>query len=94
MNYTDELGQVGYANLVLGLNVSGGSPIASVKLFVGNSSAGTVVGPFEPDEDRVVNVTLPTTVDVFSGKTYLLSVEGFYGAGSEEVWTSTEVTAQ
>jgi hypothetical protein len=93
VNYTDELGTVSYANLSLGLNVSGGSPVTSVKLFIGNQSAGEVQGPFKPGINKAVNVTIPSTVSVSKGKTYLLSVEGYYGNGLK-VWTSTKVTAE
>ncbi len=94
VNYTDELGIVNYATLKLGLNASGPSSLAGVKLFVGNLSAGVVQGPFEPGVNRVVNLTLPATVTISPGKTYLVSVEGLYNNGSESVWASTEVTAQ
>ncbi|HXW95120.1 MAG TPA: hypothetical protein VEJ19_05385 [Nitrososphaerales archaeon] len=94
VNYTDELGPVGYTDLVAWLDVSGGSPMSSVNLFIGNQSAGAISGPFEPGVNKVVNITLPTTIDVSSGKTYLLSVEGFYGTGSTGIWESTEVKAE
>lgn len=93
VNYTDELGIVNYATLALGLNASGSSPITSVRLFIGNTSAGAVQGPFEPGVNRMVNLTLPATIAVSPGKTYLLTVEGFYASGSE-VSKSVEVTAQ
>jgi hypothetical protein len=94
VNYTDELGPVGYADLVVWVDASGGSPMSSVNLFIGNQSAGAAGGPFEPGVNKVINITLPTTIDVSPGKTYLLSIEGFYGAGSTGVWESTEVKAQ
>ena len=93
VNYTDELGTVNYSNLSLGLTPSGGATVTSVNLFIGNQSAGQVQGPFRPGVNRVVNVTLPSTISVSKGKTYLLSVEGFYG-GSLTVWASTRVTAK
>jgi hypothetical protein len=93
VNYTDELGVVNYATLVLGLNASGSSPITSVDLFIGNLSAGRIQGPFEPGVNRVVNLTLPATVSVSSGKTYLVNVEGFYGNGLA-VWQSERVIAR
>lgn len=93
VNYTDELGIVNYATLVLGLNASGGSPVASIKLFIGNMSAGVVQGPFQPGVNRVVNLTLPATVTISPGKTYLLSVEGFYASGLD-VWKYEAVTAR
>ena len=68
--------------------------MSSVNLFIGNQSAGAVGGPFEPGVNKIVNITLPTTIEVSPGKTYLLSIEGFYGAGSTGVWESTEVKAQ
>ena len=93
VNYTDELGTVNYANLSLGLAPSGGATVSSVNLFVGNQSAGQLQGPFRPGVNRMVNVTLPSTISVSKGKTYLLSVEGFYN-GSLTVWASARVTAQ
>lgn len=93
-NGTDQLGPGGYANLTLGLDPSGGSPITSVKLLVNNTLAETVQGPFEPGVNRVVNLILPATIAITPGRTYLLSVEGFYGDGSQTVWQSLEVTAQ
>jgi len=93
VNYTDELGVVNYATLTLGLNASGESPITAVNLFVGNTSAGQVQGPFRPGINRSVNVTLPSTISISPGKTYVVSVEGEYG-GSQPVWTFTKVTAQ
>jgi hypothetical protein len=93
VNYTDELGVVNYASLVLGLNASGSSPITSVNLFIGNLSAGRIQGPFEPGVNRIVNLTLPATVSVSPGKTYLVNVECFYGNGMA-VWKSERITAQ
>jgi hypothetical protein len=93
VNYTDELGVVDHAYLVLGLNASGTSPITSVSLFIGSAPAGSVQGPFNPGVSRVLNITLPATVSVSHGKTYLVNVEGFYGDG-EEAWKSVEVSAQ
>jgi hypothetical protein len=93
VNYTDELGVVNYATLDLGLNASGISPITGVDLFIGNLSAGKIQGPFEPGVNRVVNLTLPATISITSGKTYLVNVEGFYGNGLA-VWKSEIVTAR
>jgi len=93
VNYTDELGTVSYANLSLGLTPSGGVAVTSVDLFIGNQSAGQVQGPFRSGVNRVVNVTLPSTISVSKGKTYLLNVEGFYGS-SLTVWASARVTAK
>ena len=93
VNYTDELGTVNYANLTIGLEPSGPYAVTSVDLFVGNVSAGSLRGPFNPGSDQVRTLTLPSTVSVSAGKTYTLSVEGFYGSGST-AWESTRVTAQ
>jgi hypothetical protein len=93
VNYTDELGPVNYATLSLGLNASGNAPISSFKLFIGNTSVGAVQGPLQPGANRAVSLTLPATVTISSGKTYLLSVEGFYGSDSVAIWKSVEVTA-
>jgi hypothetical protein len=93
VNYTDVLGPGNYATLTLGLNASGGSPITSVKIFVGNLSAGTFQGPFQPGVNKVLNLTLPATISVSSGKTYTISVEGYFDSGTEAVWESVKVTA-
>jgi hypothetical protein len=93
VNYTDELGVVNYASVSFGLQASGPSTISSLNLFINGTSAGTVQGPFQPGQDRMVNVTLPSTISVTPGKTYLLSVDGTYGSGSS-VWGSAKVTAR
>jgi hypothetical protein len=80
-NTTDQLGVANPAYLSLEINVSGVTPLASVHLFVGNTSAGVVQGPFGPGLNRIVNLTLPATVLVTPGKSYLLSVQGFNGSG-------------
>ncbi len=92
VNYTDELGIVSYATLTIGVMPSGASPITGVSVFIGNRSAGYVQGPFEPGVGRTLNLTIPSTVSVSPGVTYLVSVEGFYGTGSS-AWNSTRVTA-
>lgn len=93
INYTDELGPVSYATLEIGLNASGKFTITKLNLFIDNSSAGSVQGPFQPGVNKIVNVTLPATLSVTPGKTYTLAVEGFYGGGST-VWQTTKVTAR
>jgi len=93
VNYTDVLGPGSYATLTLGLNASGGMPIASVKVFVGNQSAGEAQGPFQPGVNRVLNLTLPATISVSPGKAYTISVEGYFGSGSAVVWKSVKITA-
>jgi hypothetical protein len=93
VSYTDELGPGNYATLTLGLNASGGTPITSVKIFVGNLSAGGFQGPFQPGINRVLNLTLPATISVSPGKTYTISVEGYFGNGSYAVWESVKTTA-
>ena len=93
VNYTDVLGPGDYATLTLGLNASGGNPITSVKIFVGNLSAGTLQGPFSPGVNRVLNLTLPATISVSPGKTYTISVEGYFDGRTETVWESVKVTA-
>jgi len=93
VSYTDELGPVNYATLTLGLNASGGTPMTSVKVFVGNLTGGGAQGPFNPGVNRVLNLTLPATIAVSPGKMYTVSVEGFFGNGSEMVWKSVEITA-
>jgi hypothetical protein len=93
VNYTDVLGPGNYATLTLGLNASGGNPITSVKIFVGNLSAGTFQGSFQPGVNRVLNLTLPATISVSPGKTYTISVEGYFNNGSGAVWKSVKITA-
>ncbi|HEV2227005.1 MAG TPA: hypothetical protein VGR56_09420 [Nitrososphaerales archaeon] len=93
MNYTDVLGPGNYATLTLGLNTSGGSPLTSVKIFVGNQSAGTFQGPFQPGVNKMLNLTLPATISVSSGKIYTISIEGFFDDGTATVWESAKVTA-
>jgi len=92
VNYTDELGTVNYATLSFDLEPSGGSTISTLNVFIGNMSAGSVQGPFQPGSSRMENLTLPSTVSVYSGETYVLTVEGSYGNG-QTAWTSTKVTA-
>jgi len=93
VNYTDELGPVGYAVLSFELTTRGQGQLGSVTLFVGNLSAGSMQGPFESGTTKTINTTLPSTITVTAGKTYLLSVEGHVDDGPEVVWESTEVTA-
>ena len=93
VNYASSLGPANYTTLMVGVNASGSTPLTRINLFVGNTSAGSVDGPFEPGVNRLLNLTLPATVTVSPGKTYLLSVEGFYGSGMD-VWETEEVAAQ
>ena len=93
VNYTDELGPVGYAVLTLGITTSGTGQIGSVTLFVGNLSAGSIQGPFGPGTSKTINMTLPSTIAVTAGKSYLVSIEGQVANESEVVWESAEVTA-
>lgn len=93
VSYTDELGPGTYTTLILGLNASGGMPITSVKVFVGNQSAGGAQGPFQPGVNRVLNLTLPATISVSPGKTYTISIEGYFGSGPDTVWKSVKITA-
>ena len=97
VNYTDELGTVTYCNLSLSFMPSGPSAVESVDLYFGNASSTTKVysvqGPFEPGVSRVLTVTLPSSVIVIPGKTYLATVEGY--AGSTLVASaSIQLTAQ
>jgi len=93
VNYTDELGPVDYAVLTLKLTTSGTGQIGSVTVYVGNLSAGTVQGPFEPGTSKTINMTLPSTITVTEGMSYLVNVEGRLVNGSEVVWESAKVTA-
>jgi hypothetical protein len=92
-NYTSDLGPGSYATLFMKLNVTGASSLNGLKLFVDNTSAGTVRGPIGPGADIVVNVTLPSTIAVAHGNTYTLAVEGLYGADST-AWQTAKVIAQ
>jgi hypothetical protein len=93
VNYTDELGTVEYSNLTMGLTPHGPSPVSSLTFFVGNQSAGRIQGPFNPGTNRFLNLTLPETIPVSHGKTYVVTVEGDYGNGLT-AWTSARVTAE
>ena len=90
-NTTDQLGIANPAYLSLEFNVSGATSLTSVRLYVGNISAGVVQGPFGPGMNRIVNLTLPATVVVTPGKQYLLSVQGFNASGGYVI-NSREVT--
>lgn len=93
-NYSGSLlGPGSYAALVLGLNASGSFPIESITLFIDNTSAGTLQGPFLPGTNQVLSLTLPANISVSPGQTYNLSIEGFYG-GSYVIWKSIVVTAE
>lgn len=92
-NTTDQLGIANPTFLSLVLNVTGTAPLASVHLYVGNSSAGVVQGPFAPGLNRIVNLTLSTTVSVIPGRSYMVSVEGINGSG-DYVIKSVQVTAE
>ena len=89
-NITSELGPANQTDIALGLDVSGSTAVSRISLFVGNTSAGTLQGPFEPGFDRVLNITLPSTVQVAPGGTYLVYVEGLSASGST-YWASMEV---
>jgi len=91
-NITSELGPENQTDIALGLDVSGGTTITKISLFVGNSSAGTLPGPFDPGVNQVLNITLPSTVQVSPGATYVVYVEGFSGSGST-YWASMKVIA-
>ena len=92
-NYSSDLGPGSYATLVMKLNVTGPFPLATLKLFIDNASAGTVKGPVGPGVNIVVNLTLPATIYVAHGKAYSLAVEGLYGTDST-VWETLKVIAQ
>ena len=89
-NTTDQLGIANPSYLSLELNVSGNA-LSSVRLYVGNVSAGVVQGPFGPGMNRVVNFTLSAAAVVSPGRTYLLSVQGFNASGGYVI-KSEEVT--
>lgn len=92
-NTSDLLGVASPAYLSLVFNVSGATPLASIRLFIGNVSAGAVSGPFGLGLNQIVNLTLPSTVIVYPGRSYPLSVEGLNGNGAYVVITET-VTAE
>jgi len=80
-NTTDQLGIANPIYLSVDFNVSANPPLSRVSLFVGNISAGTVEGPFQLGPNRIVNQTLPTTVQASPGKAYLVSVVAFNSGG-------------
>lgn len=92
-NYTDQLGPGNHAYLILSLEASGGGPIVNANLFINGTSVGSIQGPFVPGAAKAVSQTLPATVDVIPGKSYLIVVEGYYGSGSRVAWALVEVTA-
>jgi hypothetical protein len=92
-NYTSDLGPGSYATLFMKLTVTGPSSLSGLKLFVDNTSAGTVRGPIGPGANIVVNVTLPATIAVAHGKAYTLAVEGLYGTDLT-AWQTAKVIAQ
>jgi hypothetical protein len=92
-NTSDQLGIANPAYLSLELNVTGGATLASVRLFIGNASAGDPHGPLGPGLAKIINFTLLATVSVSPGKTYRLSVEGLNSAGAY-VLESEMVTAE
>jgi hypothetical protein len=92
-NYSSDLGPGSYAILAMKLNVSGPSSLGSLRLFIDNSSGGTIQGPVGPGPDILVNLTLPATIAVTHGMTYTLSVEGLYGTDTTVVQT-LKVVAQ
>lgn len=91
-NTSDQLGIANPAYLSLELNVTG-DPLASLRLFVGNASAGDPPGPLGPGAVKIVNFTLLATISVSPGKAYLLSVEGLNANGAY-VLESEYVTAE
>lgn len=92
VNYTDELGVVNYAVLTLGIDPTGTAPMMSIGVCVGSAPAGTIQGPFQPGVNRMVNFTLPETISVSPGKTYVLTLDGVYGSGTN-AWETTRATA-
>jgi hypothetical protein len=92
-NITSELGPANQTDLILGLDVSGGTTITKLGLFIGNASAGTIQGPFEPGVLRTLNITLPSTVQVSPRATYLISAEGYSGTGLT-FWVSVRANAE
>lgn len=97
VNYTDELGTVTYGNLSVAFTPDGPSPVTNIALYFGNATSTTKVfvaqGTFQPGTSRTFTLTLPSSVTVYSGKTYLVSIEGTYGANLG-VSATTSVTAQ
>lgn len=91
-NYSSDLGPGGYATLAIRLNISGPSSLGSLRLFIDNTSGGTVQGPIGPGTNIIVNVTLPATISVSHGTIYTLAVEGIYGTDSTVLQT-LKVTA-
>jgi hypothetical protein len=92
-NTSDQLGIANPSYLTLELNISGAAPLASLRLFIGNSSAGDPRGPIGPGLVKIVNFTLLATISVSPGKTYQLSVEGLNDSGAY-LLESENVTAE
>jgi hypothetical protein len=93
VNYTDELGPVSYAVLAFDITASTQGAVLSLGIYINGTSVLNINGPFRPSVPMLVNVTLPATAQVFTGRSYSISVEGFYGTGSESTWETVEVTA-
>ena len=97
VNYTDELGTVTYSNLSVRFTPSGPSAVESVDFYLGNASSTTKVyslqGPLEPGVSRALAVTLPSSVVVVPGKTYVVTIEG-YNQESLTASATVEVTAE
>jgi hypothetical protein len=92
-NISSELGPANKTELVLGLDVSGKAAITSLRLYIGDSSAGAIQGPLGPGFTTELNLTLPATVEVTPGTTYLITVEGLSGSG-QTFWASVRVAAE
>ena len=88
----DQLGPGGNANLSLVLAISGGSPVTSVKVFIGNQLGASVNGPFQPGVVPMKPLILSTKVSVTPGQSYLITVEGSYGSSRSAV-TSITISA-
>lgn len=93
MNTTDQLGVATPDYLTLKLDVQGSTPLSSIRLFVGNASAGRVPGPFAPGLDSIANITLQSTASVTPGNTYHVTVEGF-GSDGSYILESVDLVAQ
>jgi hypothetical protein len=88
----DLIGPGGNANLSLALDISGGSPLSSVKVFIGDQLGASINGPFQPGVVSMPALALSTQVSISPGQSYLITIEGYYG-GTRTAVTSITVPA-
>lgn len=67
-------------SLSLQVDVLGQVAMASVQVFVNNTSIGTESGPFPPGISKVLYFPVPTTISVTPSETYAVSVQGTFSS--------------